>query len=130
MTDSLRDKLVAVLSGVATVNLSEDAKDSYPWVVYDMTTHPIMDKDGICGYSGDATIRLVDKDPDTLDTLRASVENAIATGMRDSAFSSKLNDITKECVEDVWTIELTYTLKQYADWEQPTPEENVQTNTD
>jgi hypothetical protein len=50
--------------------------------------------------------------------------------MRDSAFSSKLNDITKECVEDVWTIELTYTLKQYADWEQPTPEENVQTNTD
>jgi hypothetical protein len=130
MTDSLRDKLVAVLSGVATVNLSEDAKDSYPWVVYDMTTHPIMDKDGICGYSGDATIRLVDKDPDALDTLRASVENAIATGMRDSAFSSKLNDITKECVEDVWTIELTYTLKQYADWEQPTPEENVQTNTD
>lgn len=130
MTDSLRDKLVAVLSGVATVNLSEDAKDSYPWVVYDMTTHPIMDKDGICGYSGDATIRLVDKDPDALDTLRASVENAIATGMRDSAFSSKINDITKECVEDVWTIELTYTLKQYADWEQPTPEENVQTNTD
>ena len=130
MTDSLRDKLVAVLSGVATVNLSEDAKDSYPWVVYDMTTHPIMDKDGICGYSGDATIRLVDKDPDALDTLRASVENAIASGMRDSAFSSKLNDITKECVEDVWTIELTYTLKQYADWEQPTPEENVQTNTD
>jgi hypothetical protein len=130
MTDSLRDKLVAVLSGVATVNLSEDAKDSYPWVVYDMTTHPIMDKDGICGYSGDATIRLVDKDPDALDTLRASVENAIATGMRDSVFSSKLNDITKECVEDVWTIELTYTLKQYADWEQPTPEENVQTNTD
>lgn len=130
MTDSLRDKLVAVLSGVATINLSEDAKDSYPWVVYDMTTHPIMDKDGICGYSGDATIRLVDKDPDALDTLRASVENAIATGMRDSAFSSKLNDITKECVEDVWTIELTYTLKQYADWEQPTPEENVQTNTD
>lgn len=130
MTDSLRDKLVAVLSGVATVNLSEDAKDSYPWVVYDMTTHPIMDKDGICGYSGDATIRLVDKDPDALDTLRASVENAIATGMRDSAFSSKLDDITKECVEDVWTIELTYTLKQYADWEQPTPEENVQINTD
>lgn len=130
MTDSLRDKLVAVLSGVATINLSEDAKDSYPWVVYDMTTHPIMDKDGICGYSGDATIRLVDKDPDALDTLRASVENAIATGMRDLAFSSKLNDITKECVEDVWTIELTYTLKQYADWEQPTPEENVQTNTD
>jgi len=130
MTDSLRDKLVAVLSGVATINLSEDAKDSYPWVVYDMTTHPIMDKDGICGYSGDATIRLVDKDPDALDTLRASVENAIATGMRDSVFSSKLNDITKECVEDVWTIELTYTLKQYADWEQPTPEENVQTNTD
>lgn len=130
MTDSLRDKLVAVLSGVATVNLSEDAKDSYPWVVYDMTTHPIMDKDGICGYSGDATIRLVDKDPDALDTLRASAENAIATGMRDSAFSSKLNDITKECVEDVWTIELTYTLKQYADWEQPTPEENVQINTD
>lgn len=130
MTDSLREKLVDVLSSVATVNLSEDAKDSYPWVVYDMTTHPVLDKDGICSYTGDATIRLVGQDPNALDTLRSSVENAIATGMRDTVFSSKLTDITKECVEDVWTIELTYTLKQYADWAQPTPEENVQTNTD
>ena len=32
--------------------------------------------------------------------------------------------ITKECVEDVWTIELTYTLKQYADWAQPVEQNN------
>ena len=130
MTDSLRDKLVNVLADVVPIYLSEADTEAYPWAVCDMTTHPVQDKDGICGYTGDATIRLVGQDPGALDTLRASVESAIATGMHDETFGSRLTDITKECVEDVWTIELTYTLKQYADWAQPTPEENVQTNTD
>ena len=123
MTDSLRDKLVNVLADVVPINLSEGDKESYPWAVYDMTTHPVQDKDGVCGYTGDATIRLVGQDPAALDTIRAAVESAIATGMHDGTFSSRLTDITKECVEDVWTIELTYTLKQYADWA-PTVEQN------
>lgn len=123
MTDSLRDKLVNVLADVVPIYLSEADKESYPWAVCDMTTHPLRDKDGVYGYTGDATIRLVGQDPAALDTLRASVEGAIATGMHDGTFSSRLTDITKECVEDVWTIELTYTLKQYADWA-PTVEQN------
>lgn len=123
MTDSLRDKLVNVLADVVPIYLSEADKEAYPWAVCDMTTHPVQDKDGVCGYTGDATIRLVGQDPAELDPLRAAVESAIATGMRDGTFGSRLTDITKECVEDVWTIELNYTLKQYADWA-PTVEQH------
>ena len=130
MTDSLRDKLVNVLADVVPIYLSEADTEAYPWAVCDMTTHPVQDKDGVCGYTGDATIRLVGQDPGALDTLRSSVESAIATGMHDSTFGSWLISTDKECVEDLWTIELNYTLKQHADWVEPTPEPTEQTQSE
>ena len=130
MTDSLRAKLVSILSSVATIHLSEASKDSYPWVVYDMTTAPLLSKDGVEGFRGEAKIRIVGDDFDALDTLRASVESAISTGMHDSTFGSWLISTDKECVEDLWTIELNYTLKQHADWVEPTPEPTEQTESE
>ena len=123
MTDSLREKLVNTCAPVAPLYLSETELDSYPYVVYDMTTDPVITKDGIAGYKGDTSIRIVGQDLEALDTIRAGIENAIALGMHDSIFGSNLTEITKECDNGIWTIELTYTLKQYADWA-PTVEQN------
>ena len=123
MTDSLREKLVNTCASVAPLYLSETELDSYPYVVYDMTTDPVITKDGIAGYKGDTSIRIVGQDLEALDTIRAGIENAIALGMHDSIFGSNLTEITKECDNGIWTIELTYTLKQYADWA-PTVEQN------
>ena len=123
MTDSLREKLVNTCAPVAPLYLSETELDSYPYVVYDMTTDPVITKDGIAGYKGDTSIRIVGQDLEALDTIRAGIESAISLGMHDSFFGSNLTEITKECDNGIWTIELTYTLKQYADWA-PTVEQN------
>lgn len=127
MTDSLRAKLISVCAGVIDFQLSEAETDSYPYAVYDMTTNPLVDKDGVYGYMGDCKIRLVSDDVDTIDALRARVESAILTGMRDAIFFSRLVDVTKECVDDIWTIEMNYTLKQYADWVEPVESTNDNT---
>ena len=124
MIDSIRIKLKSILASIAGINLSEADASSGPYVVYDLTTAPVLSKDGIESYRGDAKFRIVGRDIDTLDVIRASVESAIASGMRDGVFGSFLLDITKECVEDLWTIELNYTLKQYADWVQPSNTNN------
>ena len=127
MTDSLRAKLTDTCKSVISLNLSEAEQDTYPYAVYDMTTVPLMDKDGVYGFSGDTTIRIVGPEKQSLEVLRAGIESAILSGMNDSAFTSKLNDTTKECVDGMWIIELTYTLKQYADWVKPVEQTNSNT---
>ena len=124
MTDALREKLVYVCANAADLYLSETEKDSYPYVVYDMTTTAQMTKDGISAFIGDTKIRVVGQVLENLDTTRAAIESAIASGMHDTQFSSYLRDVTKECVDGIWTIEMNYTLKQFADWAQPVEQTN------
>jgi len=119
MTDSLRDRLAYACKDVCVLALSEDEDPNYPYAVYDMTSTPMRDKDGVYGYSGDTRIRVVSNDPDEADTLAASIQSAIATGMHDEAFYSRQDDYTKECISGIWTIEMNYTLRQYADWSEP-----------
>ncbi len=117
MTDSLRAKLVDTCSGVAALKLSEAEQDTYPYVVYDMTTEPRRTKDGVYAFFGDGTrIRIVGKDLAALEQIRVGLEAAIQSGMNDGTFISRLEDTTKECVSGEWTIELTYTLRQFGDW--------------
>ena len=124
MTDSLRDRLAYACKDVLRPTLSEAEEDKYPYAVYDMTSTSLRDKDGIYAFSGDTTIRVVSNDPDEADTQAAAIQSAIATGMNDESFSSRLDDCKKECVDGIWTIEMNYTLKQYADWEEPVEQTN------
>ena len=127
MTDSLRDRLAYACKDVCVLALSEDEDPNYPYAVYDMTSTPLRDKDGVYGYSGDTRIRVVSNDPDEVDTLAASIQSAIATGMQDQDFYSRQDDYAKECTEGIWIIEMNYTLKQYADWSEPVEQTNSNT---
>lgn len=130
MTDSLREKLMSILTGVANVYQSEAEAGEYPYVVFDLISTPVMDKDGVHHFNGDTTIRVVGDEIDDVDTLTASVEGAISSGMHDSTFGSILLTTDKDCVAGIWTTELHYTLKQHADWVEPTPEPTEQTQSE
>ena len=117
MTESLRTKLVSLLTTAQVdVRLSEDETKAYPFVTYEMTVNPVRDKDGVCKFTGETYIRIVSDDFDEADTIRATVEGAIEAGMGYGVdFCSRLISTDKDCVNDVWTIELYYTLAQYGD---------------
>ena len=119
MIDSLRDRLAYACKDVCVLALSEDEDPNYPYAVYDMTSTPMQDKDGVYGYSGETRIRVVSNDPDEADILAGSIQEAISTGMYDEDFFSHQDNYTKECTGGIWTIEMNYTLKQYADWSEP-----------
>ena len=127
MTDSLRERLMSVLTPLCDAHLSEAEVDGYPFAVVDLTTAPRRSKDGIYAYTGDARIRIVGDDFDIIDQIRSEVEGDIAMQMHDGTFHSSLTDVDKECVDGIWTIELNYTLKQYADWD-PENNDNVNDN--
>ena len=129
MTDSLRDRLAYACKDVLRPTLSEAETDNYPYAVYDMTSTPLRDKDGIYAFSGDTKIRVVSNDPEEVDMQAAAIKSAIDTGMNDVYFSARMEDYQKDCVDGIWTIEMNYTLKQYADWAEPV-ETNNNSNTE
>ena len=121
MTERLRTKLVSLLTTAQVdVRLSEDETKAYPFVTYEMTVNPVRDKDGVCKFTGETYIRIVSDDFDEADTIRATVEGAIEAGMGYGVdFCSRLISTDKDCVNDVWTIELYYNLAQYGDPNDP-----------
>jgi len=126
MTDSLRAILVYTCKSVCPLVLSEDEVDDFPYAVYDMTTTALSDKDGIYAYSGETKLRVVSNDKSEADTTAAALQSAISA-LRGGTISARLVDVTKECVEGIWTIEINYTLKQYADWSEPAEQTNSNT---
>lgn len=115
MTESLRTQLVSILTSAnVRIRLSEDETKQYPFVTYEMTVNPVRDKDGVCKFVGDTYIRIVSDDFDEADRIRVTVEAAIEGGMGyGQQYSSRLISTDKDCVNDVWTIELYYNLAQY-----------------
>ena len=83
-----------------------------------MTTAPLQDKDGIYAFVGDTRVRVVSDDKSEADTKAAALQTAILA-LRNETIFTKLVDVNKECVENIWTIEMNYILKQYADWSEP-----------
>lgn len=116
MTENLRTTLVAILTDAGVeVRLSEDETREYPFVTYEMTVTPVMDKDGVCKYVGDTFVRIVSDDFGDADAIRATVESAIEAGMGlGTVFGSRLVNSNKDCVSDIWTLELYYILSQYS----------------
>ena len=117
MTENLRDKLVAVLSDAdVAVALSEAETQGYPFVTYEMTVTPVYDKDGPYKYVGQTYVRVVSDDFDQADELAGTVMGAVASGFgRGVYYASRLVSVDKDCANDIWTIELYYSLSQYGD---------------
>lgn len=175
MTEYLHEKLVDTLRahGVNPA-LSEDEIDSYPYVTFELPVEYRYTKDGPYKIVGNLTIRSVSDDIDEAESLRASIESAIAQGFGgpsstepaeepggeeeevsevmpadpdeetdpteepadpgvdpgenpepghaeeetyheydEFAFSARITDVRKDCMDGVWVIELDYILNQY-----------------
>ena len=119
MTDSLRAKLVYACRNICPMVLSEDETKVYPYAVYDITSVAQMDKDGIYAFFGETVIRVVSNDKSEADSTAASIQSAVESAFRDRTSSFVPGEFSKDCEQGVWTIEMNYTLKQYADWEEP-----------
>lgn len=143
MTEYLHEKLVDTLRahGVNPA-LSEDEIDRYPYVTFELPVEYRYTKDGPYKIVGNLTIRSVSDDIDEAESLRSGIESAIAQGFGgpseaedpaeevevveqeateeeivhdydEFAFSARITDVRKDCMDGVWVIELDYILNQY-----------------
>jgi hypothetical protein len=134
MTNHLHTQLVSTLTSAGVdPALSEAEIDSYPYVTFELPVEYRYNKDGVYKLVGNLTIRSVSDDFDEADSLRASIESAIASGFDGSPvnimsepedpeetptvlevvyYTARLTDVRKDCTDGVWVIELDYILNQ------------------
>lgn len=114
MTESLHTQLVSVLNAAQVYPaLSEDEIEGYPYVTFELPVEYRYTKDGPYRIAGNLTIRSVSDDFDEADTLRSSIEEAIAEGFTGPTYTARLTDVRKDCMDGIWVIELDYILNQY-----------------
>ena len=115
MTDSLREKLVAVIGAITPAipfSLSEEEIGDYPYATYEMTTVPTYAKDRVVRITGSTAIYIVSKIFSEADGIRSRIEAALASNMNDGQYGSVLTSTLKECTEGIWTITLNYNVYQ------------------
>lgn len=112
MTESLHTKLVSVLNAAhVSPALSEDEIDSYPYVTFELPVEYRYNKDGAYKIVGNLTIRSVSDDFDQADSIRGTIETALASGFT-GKYSARLTDVRKDCMDGVWVIEQDFILNQ------------------
>ena len=93
MTEYLHTKLVDTLKahGIHPA-LSEDEKDDYPYVTFELPVEYRYTKDGPYKIVGNLAIRSVSDDFDEADALRAGIESAIAQGFGGLSSADHIED--------------------------------------
>lgn len=111
MIESIGEMLTTRCAGVLPFYLSEAETESYPYAVYELTATEYRTKDGVYKYTAEPVIRVYDKDFDMaqakVDLIRAALETPV-----DGQYVIRFRNCSKNCVDDVWNIELVYFVKQ------------------
>lgn len=111
MTESIGVKLTALCGDIVPFYLAEAETEAYPYAVYEQTTQEFRTKEGVYKITADSYIRIYSKSFDEAqakaDLVRAALDNN-----PDGQYVIRHRTTNKDCVEDVWVIELLYFVKQ------------------
>lgn len=116
MTDSLGKYLVGAVADVIALDLSQAATEEYPYAVYELSTEPVMDKESARAFYGDAIIRIYDKDFSVADEKAVAIKAILDATVTSDDFVALLQAEQKNCVDEVYMVELQYRLIQLKDY--------------
>ena len=111
MTESIGVKLTTLCGDIVQFYLAEAETESYPYAVYEQTVQEFRTKDGVYKITADSYIRIYSKSFDEAQT-KADLVRAALDSNPDGQYVIRHRTTSKDCVEDVWVIELLYFVKQ------------------
>jgi hypothetical protein len=112
MTESISTQLVTLLSEIIPLNLAEAATEEYPYAVYDQTLTYNRTKDGVYAITADTDIHIYGKDFSVVEGKAALIITTLEEDMRNDTYVATLRTVNRDCVNEVWDIQLNYTIKQ------------------
>lgn len=101
-----------IVSGHVDLYLSEAQTETYPYAVYTNSVTPVYTKDGWHHYESVVVITIYSLDLDEADEI---ADNIIADMQEylPEGYYARLTSSYPDCVEEVWSRELTFNIKQY-----------------
>lgn len=100
----------SAVGSIAPCFLSEAETDEYPFIVYNQTVVPMLDKDGIGLLESSLQATIVSDDPDDAEDIAEQVAAAVRTGM--TGYAVYPETLNRDCTDGIWEIELTWTIRQ------------------
>lgn len=113
MKESIGIKINEIASRYVDFYLAEAETESYPYAVYTNSVTPFHTKDGIHHYESNVVITIYAQDLDKADRIAEQIHAAITAEMQSGQFSSRLTSSYPDCVEGIWSRELSFTIKQF-----------------
>ena len=111
MTESIGIKLTELCSGILPFYLSEAESERYPYATYEQTIQEFRTKEGVYKIIADSFIRVYSDDSDQALQKAAAVREVLDAGS-DSTYVIRFQTENITCVDNVWTVELQYYVKQ------------------
>jgi len=122
--DTICTAFESAVAGIIPAYLAEAETDSYPFLVYNYTATPILSKDGPIGLEAYLTASIVADDFDTAEADAGLVAAAVRQNMTEYGLVPQT--ISRDCIDGVWQIDLTWTVRQHTI---PEDEDNNENNT-
>lgn len=110
MTESIGEMLVTRVGSIVPLYLAEAETETYPYAVYELTATQYRTKDGVYKITAEPRIRIYDTDFDTADAKATAIRAAVE--ISSEQYIVEFRSVNKDCVDDVWVIELVYFVKQ------------------
>lgn len=111
MTESIGIKLTTLCGGLLPFYLSEAEVKQYPYAAYEQTVQEFRTKDGVYKITADCYIRVYSEDADQAmdkaDAIRSVLDNDA-----DPKYVIRFQSSNTTCLDNVWTVELQYFVKQ------------------
>lgn len=113
MKETIGIRLAELASPYVDFYFAEAQAEDYPYAVYTSSVTPVYTKDGIHHYESSVTVSIYAKELDIVNTIADQIGFAVSHNMNDGKYASrKLSDNT-DCVGEVWSRDMNFTIKQY-----------------
>lgn len=113
MKETIGIKLTELASPHVSFFFSEAQTEEYPYAVYTSSVTPVYTKDGIHHYESSVVITVFANDLEVVNPIAENILEAIKNGMNNSQYASRQISDNTDCTAEVWSRELSFTIKQY-----------------
>lgn len=112
MTETIGEQITSLCTDLVPTFYSEAETESYPYMVYDQVVTEHRTKDGVYKLTSEVELKVVSNDFDEADDAASAVADCIDSFMNEDPYTARKGMVSKDCVEQIWTIQMNYTITQ------------------
>ena len=106
-------RLTELASQFVSFFFSEAQTEEYPYAVYTSSITPVYTKDGIHHYEAQVSVVVYAMDLETVNPIAEQIATAVGNNMNDGQYFSRQLSDSSDCSDEVWSREMSFTIKQY-----------------